>query len=87
MRGETFAKLMLGGLAVCACGSVAGMGLANYTTSGSFEFYRQASASTWQADLPAREVAFESADPGFASDRRAMRGEDAAEEILASFEP
>jgi len=87
MRRETFAKLALGSLAICACGSAAGIGLANYTTSGNFEFYRQASASAWQTELPAQTVAFESADPAFASDRRAMRGEDAAEEMLASFEP
>lgn len=87
MRGETFAKLMLGGLAVCACGGVAGIGLANYTTSGSFEFYRQASASAWQAELPAQTMVVESADPGFGSDHRATGAEGAAEEMLASFEP
>lgn len=87
MRCETFAKLALGSLAICACGSVAGIGLANYATSGTFEFYRQASASVWKAELPTQEVAFESADPAFASDRRVIAGDGAADEVLASFQP
>jgi hypothetical protein len=86
MQRETFAKLALGSLAICACGSVVGTGLANYTTSGNFEIYRQASASDWQAELPAPAVAFESADRAFASDHRSFGAEGAAEEMLASLE-
>jgi hypothetical protein len=43
MGRELWVRAMLGGAAILGLGGVAGVGLANYTTDGSFEFYRQAS--------------------------------------------
>ncbi|AQR72618.1 hypothetical protein [Sphingomonas sp. LM7] len=86
MQRETFAKLALGCLGICMCGSVAGMGLANYTTSGSFDFYKQRSATAWEAELPEQPTALESTDLAFASDRPDTIDDAAPKPELASFD-
>jgi hypothetical protein len=87
MRRERIAKLVLGCVGICTAGSVAGMGLANYATSGSFDFYTQHRVSDWQPELPQQEAALESTDLAFASDRRSQTDGAAAEAGPASFDP
>jgi hypothetical protein len=41
------ARLVIGAVAVCACGGAAGIGLANYVESGSFHFYKQPRMTDW----------------------------------------
>lgn len=41
------ARLVIGAVAVCACGGAAGVGLANYVESGSFHFYKQPRMTDW----------------------------------------
>lgn len=49
------ARLVIGTVAVCACGGAAGVGLANYVESGSFHFYKQPRMTDWPeaADMAA----------------------------------
>ena len=49
------AKLALFGIGTCLAGCVGGIGLANYTESGAFGFYREAQMAEWapQADYVA----------------------------------
>ncbi|MBO9623442.1 MAG: hypothetical protein J7500_12095 [Sphingomonas sp.] len=49
MRRELVAKLALGCAVICMGGSLLGLELANYATSGSFDFYRDASLRQWTA--------------------------------------
>jgi len=86
MRREFFAKLALGCAGIGLCGGMAGMGLANYTASGSFEFYKQQRLSDWEPELPVQPTALQSTDLAFASDRRDGADSLAAEEVLASFD-
>ncbi|MDP5280733.1 hypothetical protein Q9Q95_17540 [Sphingomonas sp. DG1-23] len=86
MRREFIAKLALGCAGIGLCGSLAGVGLANYAASGSFEFYKQRTASAWEPELPAQPTMLQSADLAFASDRRDGAESLAAEEALASFD-
>ena len=87
MRREWMAKLLIGCLAVTTMGSVAGVGLANYAESGSFEFYRQARASEWTPSRTEARTALESIDLAFVSDYRDELPGAASETRLASFEP
>lgn len=87
MRGELVAKLALGVTGLCALGGVAGMGLANYATSGAFDFYRQERVAQWQPEPPAQPTALESTDLAFASDRPDTDVARATEGELASFNP
>ena len=88
MRRELIAKLMLGCMAVTMAGGVAGVGLANYTESGSFEFYRQARVSEWTPPRSETQTAaLESTDLTFASDYRDEPSGSAPQTSLASFEP
>lgn len=87
MRGEFAAKLAVGMMAICAAGGLAGMGLANYVTSGTFDFYRQQRVSEWQPTLPPQPAVLESTDPAFASDRPDEARVTATERSLASLTP
>ncbi|NIJ20383.1 hypothetical protein FHS95_002075 [Sphingomonas naasensis] len=87
MRSALFAKLGLGFVGICACGTMAGIGLANYTESGSFQFYRQARMAAWEPTLPPQSTALESTDLAFASDHRATRADGAPEAEVASLYP
>jgi hypothetical protein len=87
MRREFFAKLALGCAGIGLCGSLAGVGLANYAASGSFEFYKQRPMADWEPELPVQSTALQSTDLAFASDRRDGAASLAAEEVLASFDP
>ncbi len=82
---RAIAKLALGCAGIGMCGSLAGVGLANYAASGSFEFYRQQGLADWQQDRPSEPAGVWTADPAFASDRRAGPEELAPEEALASL--
>lgn len=86
MRRELIAKLALGCLSIGLCGSLAGVGLANYAASGSFEFYKQQRLADWEPELPVQPTALQSTDLAFASDRRDRVDSLAAEEGLASFD-
>ncbi|TGX49692.1 hypothetical protein E5A73_19510 [Sphingomonas gei] len=86
MRHVLIAKLALGCAGIFMCGSVAGMGLANYAASGSFEFYQQQRLADWSPDLSARPSEVQSVDLAFASDRRAGPEALASEDALASFD-
>lgn len=87
MRRTLFAKLALGVLCISTGGMLAGMGLADYAESGSFQFYRQARAAEWEPDLPPQPAAIESTDLAFASDRREQRAGVEPEEEVASLYP
>ena len=87
MRGVIFAKLAMVCAGIFAAGGVAGMGLANYTTSGSFDFYRQHSVSAWQPELPPQAAALQSTDLAFASDYRPDAESTGAGQALASLNP
>lgn len=69
MRRDLFAKLALGFAGIGICGGLAGLGLANYAASGSFEFYKQQRVAQWQPELPPQPTVLESTDLAFASDR------------------
>ena len=49
MRRALMAKLALGCAGIFIGGSLMGLALANYVESGSFHFYREASARAWTA--------------------------------------
>ena len=83
-RGFAIGLAMAG--VVFTGGSLAGVGLANYAASGSFEFYKQQRLADWEPDLPDQPTALQSTDLAFASDRRAGADSLAAEEALASFD-
>jgi transcription initiation factor TFIID subunit TAF12 len=87
MRGAFAAKLALGVMAIFTAGCLAGMGLANYVTSGTFDFYRQQRVSEWRPTLPPQPAVLESTDPAFASDRPDETGGTATERSLASLTP
>ncbi|UZK67154.1 hypothetical protein [Sphingomonas sp. M1-B02] len=44
------AKVALGFAGACTGGMLAGMALANYVASGSFDFYRQSHVAEWRPD-------------------------------------
>lgn len=78
MRSESWAKLLFGCLAICTGGSLAGIGLANYTSSGASHFYKQtALESRWRAPRPAEASSLQTSELGYAS---AYRTIDAVEE-------
>jgi hypothetical protein len=85
MRSVVVAKLAIGGLVVSLGGGLAGVGLANYVESGSFEFYRQARVADWTPE-PAR-ARFQSTDLTYASDYRDGAQAAAPQATFASFEP
>ena len=87
MRGAFFAKLAIGSLGIGIGGMLAGIGLANYTQSGSFEFYRQARVAEWEPTLPPQPTPVESTDLAFGSDRRATGANAAPEAEVASLYP
>ena len=87
MRREFIAKLTVGCAGIFICGSLAGVGLANYAASGSFEFYKQQRLSDWEPELPPQPAALESTDLAFASDRRDGPEATGAEEAFASLNP
>ncbi len=87
MRGDTFAKLALGCAGIFAIGGATGVGLANYTSSGAFDFYRQHSASAWQPAVPPQPEAMQSADPAFAAGYRYDPEQPGARQALASLNP
>ena len=66
MRSDMWVKAALAIVGVCTSGSLAGMGLANYVASGTFEFYKQPRVAEWRPDpRPASSVA--TGDLAFAS--------------------
>jgi hypothetical protein len=87
MRRELIAKLALGCAGIFMCGSLAGVGLADYAASGSFEFYQQRQLSDWEPVLPPQPAALQSTDLAFASDRRDGPEATGAEEAFASLNP
>lgn len=67
MRRELMAKLALGCAGIFMGGSLMGVGLANYVESGSFHFYREASARAWAARAEdSRPIDFAAAGPSIA---------------------
>lgn len=59
MRSTLVAKLALGCAAIGMSGSLMGLALANYVESGSFHFYREASARQFAAEIrDARPIDF-----------------------------
>jgi hypothetical protein len=84
MRRELILKLALGCAGVFMGGSVAGMSLANYVASGSFDFYRQPRVAQWTPDP--RPASIQSTDLALASDRRELLGSAAPDPALAAFD-
>jgi len=87
MRRDFFAKVALGCAGICMSGGLAGVGLANYTTSGSFEFYKQRPLSDWEPVASTQSASLQTTDLAFAADRRVGREDAGAEEVFASFDP
>lgn len=87
MRRTLLARLALGALGIGTCGTLAGMGLANYAESGAFHFYRQARVAEWEPTLPPQPSAIESTDLAFASDRRGDGAAAVPEGEVASLDP
>lgn len=87
MRRTLLARLALGCLGIGLGGTLAGMGLANYTESGSFQFYREARMETWQPEPPPQPTVIESSDLAFASDRRGAGATAVPESEVASLYP
>lgn len=52
-------RAALGGAAICAAGGMAGVGLANYVASGSFDFYKSPPGAEWQPEPSRMDVAAE----------------------------
>jgi hypothetical protein len=86
MRQELIARLALGFAGICTAGGVAGVGLANYATAGSFDFYKQQRVAEWQPELPTQPTALESTDLAFASDRPGVAGDTETVPQFASFD-
>ena len=87
MPRQFVAKLALGCVSIGLCGSLAGVGLANYAASGSFEFYKHRQLSDWEAELPPQPTTVQSTDLAFASDRRDRPEAIGSEEAFASLNP
>lgn len=64
MRRALMARLALGSAGILIGGSLMGLALANYADSGSFHFYREASARAWTAQAsPVRPIDFAAETP------------------------
>jgi hypothetical protein len=63
MRRELWAKLALGCAGIFTSGGLMGVGLANYVESGSFHFYREASARAWESKTEIRPIDFAAEAP------------------------
>ena len=83
MRSGSWAKLLIGCLAICTGGGLAGVGLASYTSSGAFHFYKQTgSESRWRAPRLSKASSLQTSDLGYAS---AYRTIDALEEPTPQY--
>ncbi len=76
VRRAVIGKIAVGLMAVSVCGGMAGMGLANYTESGSFHFYKQARMPEWRPE-PEYVAAVQTSD--LAASASAASFEDAVE--------
>lgn len=83
MRRDAWARLALMGLGTFVGGSIAGLGLANYTASGSFDFYRSASVEAWRSEP--RISTPDAGDLAFGSPYRDTGGGDEPRPEYASF--
>lgn len=85
MRREAWARLALISLGTFVGGGLAGVGLANYTTTGAFVFYRDVGASRW-GDAPI-ETSDPSGDLASVSDHRTLASADEPAQPRAAFQP
>lgn len=72
MRRDMMARLALGCAGIMMCGSLAGMGLANYVATGAFDFYRQTPVAEWRPERePDRyDLAADALVAGYAAEPR-----------------